>query len=202
MPQRYLADGRVPNHTLWRARTGKVERWSTVSEDDAALIQSWREAGALWPTPDHAFDDWYWMYATVVLGRRMDGVRPLVVTNDEMRDHAFRLATVDPALSRTLRKWKERHVLRCAFSHAALLGSKLPMPTIALEPPPPVAHEIHADERGERWHMPSALADTLATTPAGLPHGSDGVGVGAPPWLCARIRTCVQLQESQSESPS
>ena len=31
-------------------------------------------------------DDWYWMYATVVAG-----AEARVISNDEMRDHAFRM---------------------------------------------------------------------------------------------------------------
>lgn len=48
------------------------------------MIQSWRDRDIVYPTPKGFNDDWFWLYATVRF-------QVPVITNDEMRDHHFKL---------------------------------------------------------------------------------------------------------------
>ena len=58
----------------------------------------------------------YWMLASVASGK---DVR--VVTNDQMRDHAFQM--MEP---RWFVRWKQRHVIDFDFSHGHAVGRNLP----------------------------------------------------------------------------
>ena len=92
-------------------------------------------------------DDWYWMYATVVAGGCA------CTSNDEMRDHAFRMlapryfarCALGLALDGDMggrgrkprglwRRWRSRHLVRFDFSHGASQGRPEPMLTLT-EPP-------------------------------------------------------------------
>ena len=66
-------------------------------------LRAWRDAGELFVTPAGSNDDWYWLYAAVA-----SGDDAYLVSNDEMRDHAFQML---PA-PRLFRRWKERHQVR------------------------------------------------------------------------------------------
>jgi hypothetical protein len=79
LPRRYLARA-VPNHNMcakdrrWRAPKrsrskpkaagppGADEMLVSTTPAERELVAGWREAGALWSTPDYADDDWYWTY--------------------------------------------------------------------------------------------------------------------------------------------
>jgi hypothetical protein len=175
MPQRYLSNDTVPNHTH-KGSAGFSEREprQAVTQVDKALIQSWREGGHLWVTPDGVSDDLYWMLATVVA--RGGGAR--VVTNDAMRDHIFAMGFD----SRVFERWRSRHVVRFEFSHGMVAG-RAP-PSLTLNEPPPYSVEIHAgggvatgghgSDGRSRWHFP-------ATPP---PCGPAEVSCSPAEWLC------------------
>lgn len=57
---------------------------NTVPPPMQAIVDSWRQQDIMYVTPGGCNDDWFWLYAAVLL--RCD-----VVTNDEMRDHHFRM---------------------------------------------------------------------------------------------------------------
>ena len=166
LPTRYLDEEsrQVPNHTMWRA--GQAERFTRLSDDDLALVKSWKTEGNLWATPDGYADDWYWMYATLLLG---EGGR--VLTCDQMRDHLFHLT-----LGKPLERWKTRHVVRFDFSSSDPEGAERVATEINLHEPPLYSHEIQVesveDGTGERWHLPSHEEEDSP--------GSRG-------WLCLRV---------------
>lgn len=70
-------------------------------------LDAWKRGGELFTTPAGSNDDWYWLYAAVA-----SGDDAFLVSNDEMRDHAFQMLPA-PAL---FRKWKERHQVRFHMS--------------------------------------------------------------------------------------
>ncbi|KAK1396897.1 Ribonuclease P [Heracleum sosnowskyi] len=96
-----------------------------------ALIEKWKNADALYPTPTGSNDDWYWLYAAIKF-------KGLLVTNDEMRDHLFQLLGND-----FFPKWKERHQVRFTYSD---IGPVFHMP-------PPCSVVIQESANG-LWHVP------------------------------------------------
>ncbi|KAL6545232.1 hypothetical protein OROGR_009106 [Orobanche gracilis] len=105
------------------------------------LLKSWKNAGALYATPQGSNDDWYWLYAAV-------SSKCLLVTNDEMRDHLFNLVG-----NNFFPRWKEKHQVRLKPSSNGLL-------TLCM--PPPYSHVIQESERGS-WHIPTVTGDDLET---------------------------------------
>jgi hypothetical protein len=51
-------------------------------DDSHHIIQRWQQEKIVYASPGGANDDWFWLYAAVVL-------RCHIVSNDEMRDHHF-----------------------------------------------------------------------------------------------------------------
>ncbi|CAF1823483.1 hypothetical protein HID58_059393 [Brassica napus] len=107
-----------------------------------ALLEKWKNAGALYATPPGSNDDWYWLYAAV-------SCKCLLVTNDEMRDHLFQLLGTS-----FFPRWKEKHQVRISVSRED--GLKLHMP-------PPYSIIIQESEEG-RWHVPMSVEDDLQTS--------------------------------------
>ncbi|OVA20329.1 Pentatricopeptide repeat [Macleaya cordata] len=97
------------------------------------LIEKWKNADALFPTPTGSNDDWYWLYAAIKF-------KCLIVTNDEMRDHIFQLLGND-----FFPRWKERHQVHFNFGDG---GPEFYMP-------PPCSVVIQESEKGH-WHIPIA----------------------------------------------
>ena len=98
--------------------------------------------------------------------------------SSSVRDHAFNM-TLDSGPRKPFASWKARHVMRFAFSHAALAG--VPLPELRLSEPPPYAHEVQSDEAGVRWHLPRVLVERRD----GMRGGS--TSEGASPWLCVEV---------------
>ncbi|AEC08652.1 Proteinaceous RNase P 1, chloroplastic/mitochondrial [Arabidopsis thaliana] len=107
-----------------------------------ALLEKWKNAGALYATPPGSNDDWYWLYAAV-------SCKCLLVTNDEMRDHLFQLLG-----NSFFPRWKEKHQVRISVTRED--GLKLNMP-------PPYSIVIQESEDGT-WHVPMSVEDDLQTS--------------------------------------
>ncbi|XP_047965794.1 proteinaceous RNase P 1, chloroplastic/mitochondrial-like [Salvia hispanica] len=103
------------------------------------LLESWKNAGALYATPQGSNDDWYWLYAAV-------SSKCLLVTNDEMRDHLFNLLG-----NSFFPRWKEKHQVRLKYTTEDGL---------TLHMPPPYSIVIQESERGQ-WHIPTVTGDDL-----------------------------------------
>lgn len=67
------------------------------------LLKFWKAQNILYITPSGSNDDWYWLYASVKLNLQ-------VITNDEMRDHLFKMLNL-----RYFTQWKERHQIHFEF---------------------------------------------------------------------------------------
>jgi proteinaceous RNase P len=100
-------------------------------------LDFWKKSGELFTTPAGSNDDWYWLYAAVA-----SGDDAFLVSNDEMRDHAFQMLPA-PAL---FKKWKERHQVRFHMSKGA--------DGLELYFPPPFSHCAQSDVDEKWWMIP------------------------------------------------
>lgn len=133
--QRVTKSKKLPLIVLHRSR---VNCGPAKTPQNQKLIESWRNAGALYSTPPGSNDDWYWLYAAV-------SCRSLLVTNDEMRDHLFQLLGTS-----FFPRWKEKHQVRLTYSGRG--------PTFHL--PPPYSIVIQESEAGS-WHVPTTTGDDI-----------------------------------------
>ena len=101
-----------------------------------ALLDGWKRCGELFVCPAGSNDDWYWLYAAVA-----SGDDAFLVSNDEMRDHAFQML---PA-PRLFAKWKERHQVR--FHMSAATG-------LEFYHPPPYTACVQEGRDGDWWLFP------------------------------------------------
>lgn len=133
--QRVTKSKKLPLIVLHRSR---VNVGPAKAPYNQKILDSWRNAGALYATPPGSNDDWYWLYAAV-------SCRSLLVTNDEMRDHLFQLLGTS-----FFPRWKEKHQVRLTFSGHG--------PTLHL--PPPYSIVIQESEDGS-WHVPTTTGDDI-----------------------------------------
>ena len=73
---------------------------SRLSDSDRASIAEWRANGVLYECARGLYDDWFWMYASVLR------TPATVVTNDAMRDHRMDLLP-----ERAFRRWRETQIM-------------------------------------------------------------------------------------------
>ncbi|CAM0872792.1 unnamed protein product [Alopecurus aequalis] len=133
--QRITKSKKLPLIILHRSR---VNGGPAKLPHNQKLLEGWRNAGALYPTPPGSNDDWYWLYAAV-------SFRSLLVTNDEMRDHLFQLLGTS-----FFPRWKEKHQVRLTYSGRG--------PTFHL--PPPYSIVTQESETGS-WHVPTTTGDDI-----------------------------------------
>lgn len=80
-------------------------------------------ADMFYKVPSKVLDDYYWMIASVVGDKlsdvdadespdRFPGCRPMLITNDQMRDHKLELLE-----SRQFRRWYSCHIVNYELSH-------------------------------------------------------------------------------------
>lgn len=111
MPHKYL-------QPKFYASAGLVQ---VLQERDLAVIDRLDEEGKLYRVPLKCFDDYYWMIASVVgkssaaietndTDGRFPGLRPMLITNDQMRDHSLEL--LEPRL---FRRWCSCHIVNYDF---------------------------------------------------------------------------------------
>jgi len=99
-----------------------------VNDREMAIIEGLRERGCLYFVPPSCLDDYYWMLASVSdqaasrKGANLDvdpenddgrwpGTRPMLITNDQMRDHKLEL--LEPRL---FRRWYASHIVNYSFT--------------------------------------------------------------------------------------
>ena len=92
------------------------------------VVRRWQQEDLVFSSPRYANDDWYWMYISVAL--RV----PLVVTNDILRDHHFKLLS-----PRWFARWCDRHLVRYSFGEWATQDG-VPSRRVLLATPPPFSH--------------------------------------------------------------
>jgi hypothetical protein len=111
MPFKYL-------QPRFLASIGKMQ---VLSERDHDVIDRLDKEGKLYRVPPKCLDDYYWMIASIVgddhaivdatnNDGRFPGVRPMLITNDQMRDHKLEL--LEPRL---FRRWCCCHIVNYNF---------------------------------------------------------------------------------------
>mmetsp|Transcript_96894 Transcript_96894/g.269536 ORF Transcript_96894/g.269536 Transcript_96894/m.269536 type:complete len:646 (-) Transcript_96894:29-1966(-) len=130
--------------------------FSEAQRHVAGVAEEWRQRGLLVVSPPSIDDDWVAMYIAVAMCLR--GVSDVqLVTNDEFRDHFWRMR--QPLAFRT---WRERHLTRY---HVL---SERPEPSDRMEeefrpirvqsaqlfPPPVYSYCVQRSPTGNCWHFP------------------------------------------------
>jgi pentatricopeptide repeat protein len=111
MPSKYIAK------SFWLTSLG---RFQALDDRDLDVMNELLESGKMYAIPAACLDDYYWMIASVANQTktrtqesthadqgRFPGLRPLLVTNDQMRDH--RLSLLEP---REFRRWTSCHIVK------------------------------------------------------------------------------------------
>ncbi|KAL7569176.1 hypothetical protein ACA910_017002 [Epithemia clementina (nom. ined.)] len=137
-----------------------------LKKKDIQAIDELKERGMLFVVPQYCFDDYYWMIASVTdqnqdhnnptkqdnnAGVSLTGRRPILVTNDQMRDH--RLALLEP---RPFRRWTSCHIVNFAID-GYLEDEWETGRGIRLFPPTVFSREIQSNAlpTGRKvWHFP------------------------------------------------
>jgi len=115
----------------------------------AAFARRWREQGQLCTSPPSIDDDWVGLYIAVVMCVR--GVADVqLVTNDEFRDHFWRMRQ-----PQVFKAWCERHTTHYNIQSERLesLGDPI-VRGVQLFPPPAYSRMAQAKADGTCWHFP------------------------------------------------
>ena len=145
-----------------------------LSERQHRLVEAWKRNRILYQTPHRMNDDWFWLYAAVYSSKYVH--QPLVITNDQMRDHHFQMLS-----QRCFLKWRERHVVRFGFSN--LYDYRVP-PTFWF----PLPYSTQIQGSGTSWHFPVRES----TTEAGVSNkdnkggGGEEVPLTKCEWYCLK----------------
>lgn len=113
MPRKYV-------NASFKIATGAVQK---LQPRDLEVITKLINEGKMFTVPAQCFDDYYWMLASVSDQNgplppvsdgetRFPGIRPIVISNDQMRDHKLEL--LEPKL---FRRWCSSQVVTYAISN-------------------------------------------------------------------------------------
>lgn len=124
------------------------------------LVDSWKKQKLLYITPAKCNDDLFWMYAAMIFNCD-------VVTNDEMRDHHFKMLS-----PRWFMRWKERHQVRFKFGKFDHSERRRMLETTL---PPPYSHRIQLYNPVSTNNTPPAVMDNNTDTVATIVSSTDAV---------------------------
>jgi hypothetical protein len=138
----------------------------TLSSNELSIVDNLSKKGQLYRVPARCLDDYYWMLASVSAqtasrnGENLDvfhdndegrwpGTRPMLVTNDQMRDHKLEL--LEPRL---FRRWASCHIVNYSFT-AFVKGESIDR-EISFSTADFFSREIQSNEMktGKVWHFP------------------------------------------------
>lgn len=134
-----------------------------LKDKDMEIIDELTEKGLMFVVPRCCFDDYYWMIASVSVQNQSNtipGHRPILITNDQMRDH--RLSLLEP---RPFRRWTSCQVVN--FSIDGYVNDEWETGRIiALFPPRVFSREMQSNELYDKpgqmiWHFPVTGWDEL-----------------------------------------
>ena len=159
-----------------------------LTKDEIQILNDLNQSGKLFIVDSGTLDDLYWMYASVSSqrtardGRSLDvppdnddgrwpGTRPILVSNDRMRDH--KVALLEPRL---FRRWYSNFIVNYTFT--PFLGDRCLDSEIAFRPADFYSREIQGNptfddngiESGTAWHFPISDWDVHETLCVRIPH--------------------------------
>lgn len=158
MPSKYM------EKSFWLPGLGEVQ---VLFENELTILNQLMDSGKLYSVPVACLDDYYWMLASVAnqsasalngpLDRTTEnfpGLRPLLVTNDQMRDH--RLSLLEP---REFLRWTSCHIVK--YEIAPYKTDEWEPRQVSFHPADMFSCEIqgnsHPDGCGSLvWHFPVA----------------------------------------------
>mmetsp|Transcript_25009 Transcript_25009/g.77795 ORF Transcript_25009/g.77795 Transcript_25009/m.77795 type:complete len:628 (+) Transcript_25009:59-1942(+) len=162
------------------------EEMSEAQRQIVGLAEEWRRSGVLVVSPPSIDDDWVAMYLAVAMCLR--GVSDVqLVTNDEFRDHFWRMR--QPTAFRT---WRERHLTRYhVLSERPEPGDGMEdeyrppqIQSAQLFPPPLYSCCIQRSLDGRCWHFPVRPVDVPAQGDEAMRLASSGFVKGTD-WFVA-----------------
>jgi pentatricopeptide repeat protein len=152
MPQKYIAK-------RFSLHAGRMQE---LTSKEMEIMTSLTQNEQMYAVPLNCLDDYYWMLASVVDmvkdemegGRddRFPGLRPILVTNDQMRDH--KLSLLEP---REFRRWISCHVVNYYFPPYS--EDEWEDRAVQLYPTDRFSREIQSNAHPQRpsenvWHFP------------------------------------------------
>ncbi|KAL9189460.1 hypothetical protein ACHAXT_009135 [Thalassiosira profunda] len=164
----------LPYKYGWRQFYSTKREQQTLDGAEMQIMKDLNESGKLYRVPPRCLDDFYWMVASVSdqtasrkgrdlsvpsddPGGRFPGARPMLISNDQMRDHKLEL--LEPRL---FRRWYGCHIVNYNFT-AFVMGESVDGNEIGFSPADFFSREIQgnpcpADEEsewdGQAWHFP------------------------------------------------
>ena len=137
-----------------------------LSREEKDIINNLNKKGQLYRVPSNCLDDYYWMVASVSdqtmsrQGRDLDvpagnkegrwpGARPMLITNDQMRDHKLEL--LEPRL---FRRWTSCFIVNYSFT--AFVDKDSLNREISFSAADFFSREIQSNpsSNGTVWHFP------------------------------------------------
>eukprot|EP00980_Cylindrotheca_fusiformis_P001717 scaffold388_cov114-Cylindrotheca_fusiformis.AAC.26 len=161
LPKKYTQD----SFTITSSSGNKRQR---LTQSEKRIRHQLIESGKVYVVPFGCLDDYYWMFASVSSQRkstngqdiyippgnpdgRWPGVRPMLVSNDQMRDH--KLSLLEPRL---FRRWYSNFMVNFTFS--AFVGGHCDDKEIGFRTADFYSREIQGncsiDGRTTTWHFP------------------------------------------------
>jgi len=149
-----------------------------LDQTEIQIIEDLAQSGKLYKVPPRCLDDFYWMLASVSdqsasrKGRdlsvsndnpegRFPGTRPMLITNDQMRDHKMELLE-----TRLFRRWYGCHIVNYNFT-AFVMGESVAGNEVGFSPADFFSREIQGNQcpinsddedtscwGGHAWHFP------------------------------------------------
>jgi Zc3h12a-like Ribonuclease NYN domain len=160
--------------------------------EELQLLTGLRESGKVYVVPAGCLDDYFWIIASVSEqtaarkgadlrvepgdGLRWPGARPVLVSNDQMRDH--KLEMLEPML---FRRWYSNFIVNYSFS--GFLGEDRTSAEIGFSPANFYSREIQGNPDNSQsmvWHFP-------------LEDAPDE-------WLCLRLPTKAGFRDSEVQT--
>lgn len=159
LPYKYCTDSFMVSMGLKHFR-------QSLSTEEQRILENLSKKGQLYRVPSRCLDDYYWMLASVSdqtksrSGENLDvshddvrgrwpGTRPMLITNDQMRDH--KLGLLEPRL---FRRWTSCYIVNysfTAFVRDASIDREISFSTADF-----FSREIqsHKTTTGTAWHFP------------------------------------------------
>ena len=157
MPQKYVSNN------FWLASLGRMQE---LTDRELTIMNNLLNDNKMYAVPAACLDDYYWMLASVANQTtsrlnvvstdddkgRFPGLRPMLVTNDQMRDH--RLSLLEP---REFRRWTSCHIVN--YDISPYENDEWEERTIQLYPADFFSREIQGNKHPDCndtmvWHIP------------------------------------------------